>query len=110
MEALNLIRPYLSSDQDLPAEDITSEIRAVLRSLENQREGTLRCINALSLTLSALKQQCMKLDEEISHYKSAISPIRRLPDEMLSEIFLHTVYSTKHLVPNPKKSPLLLTI
>ncbi|PPR07874.1 hypothetical protein CVT24_005611 [Panaeolus cyanescens] len=110
MEAFNLIRPYLASDHDLPAEDIRSEIRAVLLNLENRREGTVRCMNVLSLALSALSQQCKKLDEEISHYKSVISPIRRLPDEMLGEIFLHAMFSTKRLAPNPKEAPLVLTL
>ncbi|PPR01674.1 hypothetical protein CVT24_001503 [Panaeolus cyanescens] len=101
-------RPYLSND-GVPGEDILSEILSDLENLEKQREGTIRCIDVLNLTLSALQKQRRRLDHEISSYKSVLSPIRRLPDDMLSEIFLHTLPSTRHPLPVLTEPPLLLT-
>ena len=68
-----------------------------------------REINRIQETYSSLMEQRQVLLAEIEGYRSLISPARRLPIDILEEIFIHTLPTTHNALMDPRKCPLLLT-
>ncbi|KIM35524.1 hypothetical protein M413DRAFT_348408 [Hebeloma cylindrosporum] len=66
-------------------------------------------INRIQEVLSNLMEQRQSLSTEIEGYRSLISPARRLPIDILQEIFLHTLPTAHNAVIDPHMCPLLLT-
>src|SRR6266567_1824349 len=58
---------------------------------------------------SSLREQRQDLLTEIEGYQSLISPARRLPVDILQEIFIHTLPTTHNALMDPFECPTLLT-
>ncbi|KAF9054220.1 hypothetical protein BJ165DRAFT_1522766 [Panaeolus papilionaceus] len=100
---------YLHNSDILQNEE-AFEFQSRLQRLVEQRRDIKKNINVLNITLNALQRTCDDLDGTIYSYRSLFSPIRRLPEDVLGEIFLHTLPSTRNAIPILSELPLLLTL
>ncbi|KAJ6595058.1 hypothetical protein DFH09DRAFT_1136094 [Mycena vulgaris] len=98
------LTPLLISNQVPP----DSEVPA-LRELVAGRQDRLNALNAqidsLQETLAQLIQQRDEAAESIRDYKTVMSPLRRVPSELLCEIFLLTSPHTRLIGGKPTKQP-----
>ncbi|PPQ63353.1 hypothetical protein CVT24_006726 [Panaeolus cyanescens] len=100
--------PYITHN-DLPPEDIATDIKGALVEPQQQLDEVKRTIEVLNLTLQALERQRDDLQDRISSYTPIFSPIRRLPDDMLEEIFFHCLPQHRNPIPMISDCPLMLT-
>ncbi|KAJ6595060.1 hypothetical protein DFH09DRAFT_1136110 [Mycena vulgaris] len=98
------LTPLLISNQA----PLDSEVLA-LRELVAGRQDRLNALNAqidsLQETLAQLIQQRDEAAESIRDYKTVMSPLRRVPPELLCEIFLLTSPHTRLIGGKPTKQP-----
>ncbi|KAJ7819522.1 hypothetical protein B0H13DRAFT_2131563 [Mycena leptocephala] len=86
--ALSTLGPLLRSNKEpnpsdkILAEDILRDKRAELFALEDD-------ISRLEFSLKTLRNKHAVLSSEMTQYSSILSPIRRLPPEIIGEIFLY---------------------
>lgn len=76
-------------------EHISSNTLAVSSLLQEAQKDRQRCNQELSRLYSAifsLENDRLDLDKLIGEYLSLLSPVRKLPDELLREIFGHLCY------------------
>ncbi|KAJ6609805.1 hypothetical protein B0H10DRAFT_1735354, partial [Mycena sp. CBHHK59/15] len=83
---------------DPPPESQISPIREVIRNGPAQ-VNLLNCqISAVQATVARLVDQCDRVKQRIRQHTSILSPIRRLPPEILCEIFaLMLPFNTAHV-------------
>ncbi|KAF8184483.1 hypothetical protein BJ912DRAFT_974993 [Pholiota molesta] len=100
--ANELCTNYVPTSQDRDhIRDILVEPQIRLGKVDNK-------IYELEQALEALKKGRKNLDDEIQQHKRLLSPIRRLPDDMLREIFLACLPGTHNAVMDCEEAPLLL--
>ncbi|CAA7269501.1 unnamed protein product [Cyclocybe aegerita] len=108
LPGLSQLSSFVGTDH-IVTDDEVSEINALLvppmktlRSLEDE-------IDKINQILKNLCQQHASLSEEINTVRTIIAPIRRIPTDILIEIF-HRCLPTEHNVwMNKRQCPLLLT-
>ncbi|EDR15535.1 uncharacterized protein LACBIDRAFT_302020 [Laccaria bicolor S238N-H82] len=99
--------PYLytnytpSASEVLDIKDFLTEPLARLSTLDAE-------IQQLSLTMFVLNHQRHALSKEIEAHRALISPFRRLPLEIMAEIFSHCLPTDHNAVMSVKEAPLLL--
>ncbi|KAJ7160725.1 hypothetical protein C8R46DRAFT_955552 [Mycena filopes] len=76
-----------SNDAPLPSQRLLAE--ETVRNKQAQLVNLDKVISAVQLTLRNLQADRAELAAEANQYSSVLSPIRRLPAEMISEIFLY---------------------
>ncbi|KIM36437.1 hypothetical protein M413DRAFT_78173, partial [Hebeloma cylindrosporum] len=81
---------------------IIPEPSARLEAVEKELEH----IEALFTDLSAQRKN---LRAEINGYRALISPARRVPPDVLQEIFIHTLPTTHNALIDPDECPMSLT-
>ncbi|KAF9042227.1 hypothetical protein BJ165DRAFT_1529669 [Panaeolus papilionaceus] len=95
---------------DLPPPYILTELmkaRSVPLKELHELQGRIR---VQELTLTALKRRYDDINRALSIHEPILAPIRRLPDDMLEEIFYHCLPTTRNPRPFVSESPLLLTL
>ncbi|KAF8174577.1 hypothetical protein BJ912DRAFT_45609 [Pholiota molesta] len=93
---------YVPSSQD------RDYIRNLLVEPQNRLTQLDSKISELEQVLETLKQERHLLDDKIQQYHHLLSPARRLPDDMLREIFLACLPNTHNAVMDREEAPLLL--
>jgi hypothetical protein len=95
---------YIPSEEELDhiKNSILPEPTAKLADLEVE-------INRVQEIYSSLMGKRQVLLAEIEGYHNLISPARRLPTDILQEIFFHTLPTTHNALMDPYECPLLLT-
>ncbi|KAF7348307.1 hypothetical protein MSAN_01784400 [Mycena sanguinolenta] len=92
----------------VPSDSEVLEIRALVLdpSAEIARIDTQ--IEALEITLGQLKEQRAALKGPIDAHKALISPMRRIPQDVLLEIFFACLPTEHNAVIDPAEAPLVL--
>ncbi|KAJ6542661.1 hypothetical protein B0H19DRAFT_899258, partial [Mycena capillaripes] len=71
-------------------------VEEILREREAEKSVLGAEISRLESTLQALRSKQADLDSEMNLYSSVLSPIRRLPPEIVGEIFLYFTPSMQY--------------
>jgi len=94
----------------IPSEEELDHIKnSILPKPISKLADLEREIDRIQETYSSLMEQRQALLAEIEGYHNLISPARRLPIDILQEIFLHTLPTPHNALMDPHKCPLLLT-
>ncbi|KAF9022598.1 hypothetical protein BDZ89DRAFT_956409 [Hymenopellis radicata] len=99
MKALRSNEPLSDVDVALFTRKIFSKAADNLSSLDDQ-------ISGLRASLDALTERRGRLQETLDHWRGVVSPMRTLPNEILTEIFMHVCRSFD--VPQESDGPWLL--
>ncbi|KAF8195629.1 hypothetical protein K438DRAFT_1826258, partial [Mycena galopus ATCC 62051] len=92
----------------VPSDSETLEIRALLVDPEAQLARIDAQIKEVENTLDQLKTQRASLRQPIDAHRALISPIRRIPQDVLIEIFLSCLPSEHNAIIDPAEAPLVL--
>lgn len=106
---------HLLGTNGAPTSAHTLQIRTILAqkeiqlsSLRHEISQVQSLITNLTSKLDALTFEVSSTIDEISQHAALLSPIRRMPIEIMQEIFIHCLPSDKYITPHPMKAPLLL--
>ncbi|KAJ6482925.1 hypothetical protein C8R47DRAFT_1133199 [Mycena vitilis] len=80
---------HLLKSNDPPHPSQTSRVKDILRDKETELSSLGNKISQLECTLHTLRNKHANVASEIARYNNILSPIRRLPTEIVGEIFLH---------------------
>ncbi|KAF7374466.1 WD40 repeat-like protein [Mycena sanguinolenta] len=92
----------------VPSDLEVIEIRTLLAEPEIQLARIDAQIEKMEIVLAQLKEQCASLRRPIDAHKVLLSPIRRIPHDVLVEIFLACLPSKHHALIDPTQAPMLL--
>ncbi|KAF7374450.1 hypothetical protein MSAN_00329100 [Mycena sanguinolenta] len=92
----------------VPSDPEVLEIRALLAEPEIQLARIDAQIEKMETALAQLKAQRASLKRPIDAHKVLLSPIRRIPHDVLVEIFLACLPSKHHALIDPTQAPMLL--
>ncbi|KAJ7238564.1 hypothetical protein B0H12DRAFT_1025597, partial [Mycena haematopus] len=92
----------------VPSDSEISEIRAVLLDPENELAHIDARIEEMEIALAQLKEQRALLKGPIDAHRALISPLRRVPEDVLIEIFLLCLPSEHNALIDPAEAPLVL--
>ncbi|KAJ6584009.1 hypothetical protein DFH09DRAFT_1028880 [Mycena vulgaris] len=93
---------YIPSDPEL------DQLRALLAEPLDELARIDARINELDVLLHQLKTRRESLNAEIEPYKALISPLRRIPQDILQEIFFACLPTAHNALIDPGEAPLLL--
>ncbi|KIM43897.1 hypothetical protein M413DRAFT_370929 [Hebeloma cylindrosporum] len=94
----------------IPSEEELDHIKNSLLPVPTDKLASLEIeINRAYEIYSSLLEQRQALLDEIQGYRGLISPARRLPVDVLQEVFLHTLPTSHNAVIDPQQCPILLT-
>lgn len=80
---------YLLRTNDVPLEDEAAQVQEMLNGAVEDLNQLKEEISRADALLARLHEKRCKLEVTITGYKSVISPVRRLPTEIVSEIARH---------------------
>ncbi|KAF8900887.1 hypothetical protein CPB84DRAFT_1680202, partial [Gymnopilus junonius] len=103
------MQPHLMSTNDPPSEESMREIRALMAPSLREIAQTRLQIASLEAQLRTLKEHCTALEAPLHEYRAILSPIRRLPNDVLCEIFYHCLPTHRNSILRADEAPLLLT-
>ncbi|KAJ7022562.1 hypothetical protein C8F04DRAFT_1137704 [Mycena alexandri] len=83
----------LLSSNEVPDEKITLEIRDIVSNGQAQVDALDIQINSLAITLAQLMRSRDKIAEHVRQHRAIISSVRRVPPELLCEIFAAAVHA-----------------
>ncbi|KAJ6482912.1 hypothetical protein C8R47DRAFT_1321872 [Mycena vitilis] len=89
MAALHSDLEHLLKSNDPPHSSQTIRVRDIVRDNETVLSTLEDEISRLECTLQALRNKHADVAAEIARYNNILSPIRRLPTEIVGEIFLY---------------------
>ncbi|KAJ7253522.1 hypothetical protein C8J57DRAFT_626003 [Mycena rebaudengoi] len=92
-----------------PTDEEAAAIRQFLSGLQKSFTALSGEIKAMGSTISDLTDQCRRLRETIEAHEALMSLARRLPEDVLQEIFRACLPSTGNPVMSSRVAPLLLT-
>lgn len=99
----------LLSNNDPPAEGVIREVHGLLQLPLQELSETDANIENFEEQLRLLKEKRTKIERSINDYHTILSPIRRLPDDLLDEIFHQCLPTQRNPALVSSDSPLLLT-
>ncbi|PPR02242.1 hypothetical protein CVT24_011491 [Panaeolus cyanescens] len=95
---------------DPPTDDALGYLKHDLTPLNNELQDIDRSITILKLTLASLTKQKGHMLNFLAAFDAISTPIRRIPDEILEEIFYVCLPTHRNPMPITSESPLLLTL
>ncbi|RXW20446.1 hypothetical protein EST38_g5400 [Candolleomyces aberdarensis] len=93
----------------IPSNIQVNQIRAFLEAPLNELGALNREVAIAQRVLDALLAKQRKLSGQIEAHQALIHPMRRLPKELLQEVFLHCLPSEHLPVMSASEAPILLT-
>ncbi|KAJ6527189.1 hypothetical protein B0H19DRAFT_543874 [Mycena capillaripes] len=93
----------------VPSEDECRRIRDLVAHPKKELEETIKEIDHLRTTLGQLTAKRDRLAEFVDSHLALVSETRRLPNDIMGEIFLASLPNYRHISMAPAESPLLLT-
>ncbi|KAJ7145785.1 hypothetical protein C8R44DRAFT_2061 [Mycena epipterygia] len=84
---------HLLQSNDAPRPNQSPLVKEILRTKEAELATLAAEISKLQLALQTLQSTHADLASEINQYRSVLAPIRRLPPEIVGEVFLYFVPS-----------------
>ncbi|PPQ95683.1 hypothetical protein CVT26_008335 [Gymnopilus dilepis] len=101
---------YLLGNNDPPLQCVVDDLSGLIASPMEELALTNQSITNLELELRALKSKRKQLrSTALEEYLIITSPIRRLPDDILSEIFYQCIHSHRNPLMSASEAPVLLT-
>ncbi|KAK7027611.1 hypothetical protein R3P38DRAFT_2526470 [Favolaschia claudopus] len=94
----SLVPLFISNDAPHPSQ--SAVVEEVLRAKQTELSKLEHDIKRVESALNALQTNHDNLQAELDGYKSILSPIRRVPPEVLGEIFLYLVPSADKTHPH----------
>jgi hypothetical protein len=88
---------------------IIAERQQQLDRVEHEMSGLKAVADTFNGLYEQLGEKRDKINQSMNSHKGLISPLRRLPDEILSLIFIHCLPEDSHLSLVKNKAPVLLT-
>ncbi|TEB40213.1 hypothetical protein FA13DRAFT_1724440 [Coprinellus micaceus] len=86
---------HLATTNTIPSKHDTACVRGLLQRMEQDANDLESNIRALEAQLKGVKYQVQRLDNEHDLIRPFLSPIRRVPPEILGEIFA-SIPADKH--------------
>ena len=102
------LRDYLATNDALTDEDVSEVQRAILERSSGVAELD-ETIAQLKQALEDVQSQRDAISDDISKYRTLLSPIRKLPVDILQTIFLQCLPSSHNALLSYRHAPLLLT-
>ncbi|KAF8905749.1 hypothetical protein CPB84DRAFT_1771105 [Gymnopilus junonius] len=99
----------LLENNDTPSQFVAAEINGLLVKPLQKLNGVDQEIGDIKQTLDTLEAECEDLKGSISRYELLRAPIRRLPPDILHEIFYRCLPIHRNPIMNCEEAPLLLT-
>jgi len=99
----------LLRNNDIPSESTIREITESLKSPLNELQEIDTAIQRLCELLEGLKIKRQNIQKRIDDYNFILSPVRRLPPDVLHEIFFHCLPTHRNPIMESSESPVLLT-
>ncbi|KAJ7679124.1 hypothetical protein DFH06DRAFT_1165785 [Mycena polygramma] len=93
------------SSEAVPSDNQAKEIHSVIEGVEEDIQGLDGQIAQLQRALDEVLRRRAELKSFVENHYSAVSVVRRLPAETLSEIFLHCVDACVHSDPTKMPRP-----
>ncbi|KAJ7145778.1 hypothetical protein C8R44DRAFT_655707 [Mycena epipterygia] len=87
---------HLLQSNDAPRPNQSPLVKKILRTKEAELATLAAEISKLQFALETLQSTHTHLASEINQYNSILAPIRRLPPEIVGEVFLYFVPSLHH--------------
>ncbi|PPR08057.1 hypothetical protein CVT24_010857 [Panaeolus cyanescens] len=103
------ILPYMSNNE-YPPDNVISAAHDILPIYQSLYREKQKIVDALQLVINDLLWDMDDIQYEIDQCHQIASPIRRLPNEVLAEIFRHTLPAHRNPRTHPSDSPILLTL
>ncbi|KAF7374481.1 hypothetical protein MSAN_00332400 [Mycena sanguinolenta] len=91
-----------------PSDSEILEIHALLVDSENELARIDARIEEMEIALAQLKEQRASLKGPIDAHRALLAPIRRIPQDVLVEIFLSCLPSEHNALIDPAEAPLVL--
>ena len=104
--------PHLDTllrNNEVPSDTAIDEVTGLLQPLLKDCEDVDTEINRLDALLREQKAKRQEMQNAVDQYNIIISPVRRLPPDILQEIFWHCLPSHRNPVMISSEAPLLLT-
>ncbi|KAJ7500313.1 hypothetical protein B0H11DRAFT_1997069 [Mycena galericulata] len=99
---------HLLSSNTAPSDVECEAIRQFLSGLQRNFAALTEEISRMQSVLSDLADQCERLRESIDTHRALVSLARRLPEDVIREIFLACLPSWRNAVMSSGEAPLLL--
>ncbi|KIM41498.1 hypothetical protein M413DRAFT_445486 [Hebeloma cylindrosporum] len=96
-------------NNDVPAEFTILEVTESLNASLHELQKVDAEIQQLLELMETVEMRRQRIREVISDHKVILSPVRRLPPDVLHEIFFHCLPTDRNPVMKHSESPLLLT-
>ncbi|PPQ72007.1 hypothetical protein CVT26_007969 [Gymnopilus dilepis] len=96
-------------NNDNPSASVTAEIKALISDPLQALSAIEQEIKSTELAMKAFEDECQALRKSTSEYDQIRVPIRRLPPDVLDEIFFHCLATHRNPVISIEEAPLLLT-
>ncbi|KDR83020.1 hypothetical protein GALMADRAFT_238778 [Galerina marginata CBS 339.88] len=106
------MQPHLTKfleNNDIPPEGVLQEVKGLISKPLQEFKNKDEEIDGLNKTLNDLKAECQAIQESMRGYSIIISPIRRIPSDILHVIFYHCLPTHRNPVMSVTEAPLLLT-
>ncbi|KAF6752196.1 hypothetical protein DFP72DRAFT_1133944 [Ephemerocybe angulata] len=100
---------HLSVSNESPEDEDLDAIQALLRQPRGEMEALSAQLLQLQAEMTEIHTRRQRLEAHIRPLRAIASPIRRLPDDILQEIFLWCLPGTHYPTLDPLQAPLLLT-
>ncbi|KAJ7049301.1 hypothetical protein C8F01DRAFT_1002557 [Mycena amicta] len=92
----------------IPSDPDCARIRAFLKEPQQEAMELENTATSLRKQLEATEQRLEEVKLLISTHEALISPMRRVPVDVLRTIFLHTLPTARNTAMSPIEGPLLL--
>ncbi|KDR80436.1 hypothetical protein GALMADRAFT_1199674 [Galerina marginata CBS 339.88] len=106
------MQPSLSKfleNNDSPPEGVLKEVRDLLSNPLQDLQSKDKELERLDKALKHLQKERDTIQESINEYATILSPIRRIPSDILHEIFYHCLSTHRNPIMSITEAPLLLT-
>ena len=99
----------LLQNNDPPSESTILEVTESLKAPLNELQGIEAEVQRLEELMETMKTKRQGVQKIINDHNIILSPVRRLPPDVLHEIFFHCLPTHRNPVMKSSESPLLLT-
>jgi len=99
----------LLENNDPPSESTILEVRESLKAPLNELQEIETDVKRLEELMEAMKIKRQGIQKTIDDHNIILSPVRRLPPDVLHEIFFHCLPTHRNPVMKSSESPILLT-
>ncbi|KAF9525283.1 hypothetical protein CPB83DRAFT_772315, partial [Crepidotus variabilis] len=94
---------------EAPSEELMTRVRGLLAKPLQEIDQVDKEIQRLENNLNAIRDKRIKTQQLVHSYQAVLSPARRLPHDILREIFLHCLPANRNPIMSASEAPMVLT-